>query len=138
MRVLYVDDIEGNRVVMKHMLAAADVEMIEAENGQLGLDLINGDVHIDLILMDIRMPVMDGITATSLIRALPSCKSNTPIIVVTAEAGSDLVAECTAVGADGFMTKPVGMDQLFQTIAGYHCFGAIRDGSGLARYLPAG
>ena len=115
MRVLFVDDNAMNREVVKGMLAAADVPMIEAEDAEIGLRLIDTD-SFDLILMDLRMPGMDGLDAIRAIRARRDAKADLPIIVVTADNGSDVRAQSLAAGADDLLHKPVQMQMLFDAI----------------------
>ena len=86
MRVLFVEDSEVNRRVIQEMLRAGGIEMSEAEDGVRGLEAIDvGDY--DLILMDLRMPGMDGLTAIRHIRARTDHKANLPVIVITADDG---------------------------------------------------
>jgi len=115
MRVLFVEDSEINRRVVKEMLRAGGVDMAEAEDGQTGLDMVEA-FDYDLILMDLRMPGMDGITAIRHIRARSDAKANLPIIVVTADAGATIEADCKAAGADDLVLKPVSMTMLFEAI----------------------
>ena len=115
MHVLFVDDDAMNRRVVRDMLKVAGVTMEEAEDGIAGLDAVEqGD--FDLILMDLRMPGMDGLTAIGHIRARADAKAGLPIIVVTADTSIDIQERCLSRGADGFMTKPVAMKQLFELI----------------------
>ena len=115
MRVLFVEDSEVNRRVIKEMLLAAGLEMFEAENGFVGVEMVEANDY-DLILMDLRMPGMDGITAIRQIRARPDDKAKLPIIVVTADAGPTIEADCRAAGADDVVLKPVSMTALFDAI----------------------
>ena len=115
MRVLFVEDSEINRRVVKEMLRAGGIEMSEAEDGFVGLQMIN-DGDYDLILMDLRMPGMDGMTAIRHIRARTDEKANLPIIVVTADAGSTIDADCRAAGADHVLLKPLSVPVLYQAI----------------------
>ena len=115
MRVLYVEDDPMNRRVVKDMLAVAGVEMAEAEDGQTGLDMIETQ-RFDLILMDLRMPGMDGLTAIRKIRARTDEYRTAPVIVVTADAALDIQEKCWAAGADELLRKPVAMDRLFDVI----------------------
>ena len=71
----------------------------------------------DIILMDLRMPGMDGLTAIRRIRARPDEKSAAPIIVVTADTALNLRDACVNAGADDLLLKPVAMDALFDAIA---------------------
>jgi len=116
MRVLFVDDNTMNRLVVKNMLSAGEVEMVEAEDAESGLALIEAD-YFDLILMDFRMPGMDGLAAIREIRARADDKAQLPIIMVTADDGSDLRARAMAAGAGELLPKPVQMQPLFDAIA---------------------
>jgi CheY-like chemotaxis protein len=115
MRVLFVEDNEVNRRVVKEMLTAGGIDMAEAEDGNVGLQMIE-DNEYDLVLMDLRMPGMDGMTAIRHIRARDDAKGQVPVIVVTADAGSSIDADCRAAGADEVILKPVSMTNLYDTI----------------------
>ena len=115
MRVLFVEDSEVNRRVVKEMLRAGGIEMSEAEDGAVGLQMIEANDY-DLILMDLRMPGMDGITAIRHLRARADDKASLPVIVVTADAGPTIDADCKAAGADDVLRKPVSMAVLFDAI----------------------
>jgi CheY-like chemotaxis protein len=115
MRVLFVEDNEVNRRVVKEMLTAGGIDMSEAEDGAVGLQMIE-DNEYDLVLMDLRMPGMDGMTAIRHIRARDDDKAQVPVIVVTADAGSSIDADCRAAGADEVILKPVSMTNLYDTI----------------------
>ena len=117
MRVLFVEDSEVNRRVIKEMLRAAGIEMEEAEEGAAGLAMIEAHDY-DLILMDLRMPGMDGMTAIRHIRARDDDKAHLPVIVITADDGPSIDADCHAAGADEVLRKPVSMGALFETIGG--------------------
>ena len=115
MRILFVEDNEVNRRVVREMLRAGEIEMAEAEDGEAGLRMVDAEDY-DLILMDLRMPGMDGLTAIRHIRARPDAKAGVPIIVVTADAGSTIEADCKSAGADDLILKPVSMTALFNAI----------------------
>lgn len=115
MRVLFVEDNEMNRRVIAEMLRAGGVEMDEAEDGPSGLAMIDAHAY-DLVLMDLRMPGMDGLTAIRQIRARPDAKAHLPVIVITADGGATLEADCQAAGADDVLRKPVNLTTLFETI----------------------
>ncbi len=117
MRVLFVEDSEVNRRVVKEMLRAGGIEMAEAEDGRVGLEMIAANDY-DMILMDLRMPGMDGITAIRHLRARDDDKARLPVIVITADAGSSIDDDCKAAGADDVLRKPVSMTSLFEAIAG--------------------
>ncbi|WP_425997947.1 response regulator [Caulobacter sp. DWR1-3-2b1] len=116
MQVLFVDDNAMNRTVVKSMLAAADVPMVEASNAEIGLALIEAS-NFDVILMDYRMPGVDGLAAIRSIRARSDAKARLPIIMITADDGPGLRAEALAAGASDLLHKPVQMQPLFDAIA---------------------
>lgn len=104
-----------NRRVVRDMLRVAGASMDEAENAEQGLDRI-GAGNYQIVLIDLRMPGMDGITAIGHIRARPDERANVPIIVVTADTAVDLRERCLAAGADDVIFKPVAMDDLFDSM----------------------
>ena len=115
MRILFVEDDAMNRRVVKDMLGDADVEMAEAPEAETGLQMVS-DNDYDLILMDLRMPGMDGLTAIRHIRARGDAKARLPVIVVTADTGLTIRQDCLGAGADEVIMKPVAMDLLFDAI----------------------
>lgn len=112
---LFIEDDRMNRRVVRDMLDVAGVAMVEAESAELGLELIDRD-DFDVILVDLRMPGMDGITAIRHIRARQDVKARLPIIVVTADTAVDLRQRCLEAGADDVIFKPVAMDALFDSM----------------------
>lgn len=116
MKILFVEDDPMNRRVVKEMLTAARIELHEAENGPTGLQMIEDD-NYDLVLMDLRMPGMDGMEAIRRIRDRDDAKGQVPIIVVTADTALNLRGQCLEQGADEFLIKPVEVRALFETIA---------------------
>lgn len=115
MRILFVEDDQMNRRVVRDMLGVAGLEMSEAPEAETGLKMI-GDNEYDLILMDLRMPGMDGLTAIRNIRARGDAKATLPIIVVTADMAVNIRDNCLDAGADDVIMKPVAMDLLFDAI----------------------
>lgn len=130
MRILFVEDDAMNRRVVKDMLGVADVEMAEAPEAETGLQMVS-DNDYDLILMDLRMPGMDGLTAIRHIRARGDAKAKLPVIVVTADTGLTIRQDCIGAGADDVIMKPVAMDLLFDAI-GRMLAGGEGDGAVLA------
>lgn len=104
-----------NRRVVKDMLDVAGAVMTGAESAERGLQLIDQQ-DFDVVLMDLRMPGMDGITAIRHIRARGDAKAGLPVIVVTADTAIDLRDRCLSEGADEVLFKPVAMDSLFDAI----------------------
>lgn len=104
-----------NRRVVKDMLDVAGATMVEAESAEIGLEIFDED-DFAIVLVDLRMPGMDGITAIRHIRARGDAKADVPIIVVTADIAPDLRQRCLAAGADDVIFKPVAMDALFEAM----------------------
>lgn len=115
MNVLFVEDDPMNRRVVKDMLDVAGATMVEAEDGPAGLALI-GEQDFAIVLVDLRMPGMDGMTVIEQIRNRGDDKARVPIIVVTADTAPDLRERCLAAGADDLLFKPVAMDALFDAM----------------------
>ena len=115
MNVLFIEDDRMNRRVVRDMLEVAGATMIDAESAEEGLALIDAQ-DFDILLVDLRMPGMDGMTAIELIRARGDAKASLPIIVVTADTAVDLRERCLAAGADEVIFKPVAMDALFDAM----------------------
>ncbi|RZV42369.1 MAG: response regulator, partial [Acidimicrobiales bacterium] len=115
LNILVVEDIEANLEILRSLLEPVGCSVSCAENGQVAIDIMNAQ-SFDAVIMDIRMPVMDGIEATKAIRSLPEPQCNTAIIALTADASAENNAECLAAGADVFLTKPVIVSELFSSI----------------------
>ncbi len=111
-RVLVVDDAEENRQLVTLFLKRAGAEVIEAANGKEAVELERA-APFDVILMDMHMPIMDGFSATRELRKL-GC--TTEIVALTADVMKDDERKCRQAGCTGFLTKPISMDRLLQTI----------------------
>lgn len=115
MKILIVDDNPMNREIAREMLAMAGVETVEAEDGGQALSALdNGD--FDCVLMDLRMPSMDGLEATVRVRARTDEQADVPIVIVTADGGGHVRTTCCSAGADEVVFKPLSMDALFDAI----------------------
>ncbi len=111
-RVLLVEDNRVNRTIAVRLLEKMGVEAAVAENGREALDAVARE-DFDLILMDCQMPVMDGYDATEEIRAREGVTGGrVPIVALTASARESDRERCIAVGMDGFLSKPLTVDQL--------------------------
>lgn len=113
-RILVADDMETNRDFLVQLLAPMGFTVEEAENGQEVITAFKENKP-DLILMDVRMPVMDGLEATRRIKSMPEGKS-TPIIIVTAHAFADERLEFLKCGAETVLTKPLREREFFDTL----------------------
>ena len=113
-KILVVEDQEDNRIILRDLLTSAGFDVIEAVNGQDGVDLAETE-RPDLILMDIQLPVLDGYEATRRIKGNPSL-SSIPIIAVTSYALSGDEAKAMAAGCDGYVTKPFRSRDLLEKV----------------------
>jgi len=111
-RILITDDIEANREFFAHVLRRAHAECLFASNGQEAIDLLTRE-SCDLILMDIQMPVMDGYTATKMLRA---DGVRIPIIAITANGTEDDKQQCRDIGFTGYLTKPISIASLLRGV----------------------
>jgi two-component system, cell cycle response regulator DivK len=113
--VLLVEDTEDNRFMMRRLLEMSGYRVIEARNGQEAVRVAEAEKP-SIILMDLSLPVIDGLAATRLIRKLPDCES-IPIIAVSAHDTSDFKEEALSVGCNGYVTKPIDFTALDSLIA---------------------
>ena len=100
-----------------------NVNIIWAINGQMAVDFCKLYDHIDLILMDVQLPIIDGVEA---IRQIKSFKPHIPIIVQTANAFNDEWENCFEAGCDEYINKPVNLPDLFQRIENLMCLPVAR------------
>ncbi len=114
-RVLLADDNPTNRRVVELMLDAAEIEVVSVENGAEAVSALRVGAF-DLVLMDLRMPVMDGLEAIAAIRAAEPPGQRLPIIVVSANAGPEDRDASAAAGADRHIAKPIRAETLFGAI----------------------
>jgi CheY-like chemotaxis protein len=110
-KVLVVDDDVRNLFALTAVFERSNIEVITAESGREALEILNNDKRIDIVLMDIMMPEMDGYETIQIIRKEPRNKL-LPIIAVTAKAMIGDRQKCISSGASDYITKPVKTDQL--------------------------
>jgi PAS domain S-box-containing protein len=120
-RILLVEDTPINRDVAQDYLGDAGLRADLAENGKQAIDYLR-DNRVDLVLMDLQMPIMDGLTATRFIRTLPGCE-RLPIIAMTANAYPEDRQQCLAAGMNDYLAKPIEPEAFYAM---------------LAKWLPAG
>ena len=111
MRVLVAEDHPINQKLIAALLQRMGCQTVFVENGQQALASVQQS-SFDLVLMDVNMPVMDGLTAIRHIRALSGPVSQIPIAVVTADVMNEAADKATAAGANAFISKPLQFDQL--------------------------
>jgi two-component system chemotaxis sensor kinase CheA len=111
-KILVVDDDIRNIYALITALERYQVNVIYAENGREGIEVLQENSDIELILMDIMMPEMDGFEAIKLICKIPEFEK-LPIIALTAKAMKNDREKCIEAGASDYISKPVNLEQLF-------------------------
>ena len=115
--ILVVEDNQTNLDMIKYLLSIHNHEVHVARNGKEAI--VKADLKKpDLILMDIRMPIMDGLTATKALRSKPDF-SKIPIIALTASAGDDSREDCLSAGCTDHISKPIQSIELFEILSKY-------------------
>jgi len=112
--ILTVDDSASMRQMVAFTLKGAGYDVVEAEDGQKALNASKGK-KFDLVITDVNMPVMDGITFIKHLRTEANYKF-TPILMLTTESSSDKKAEGKSAGATGWIVKPFNPDQLLAVV----------------------
>jgi two-component system cell cycle response regulator DivK len=113
--ILYIEDNADNRLLIRRILSAEGYSVSEAESAAQALQVIQANLP-DLILMDINMPDIDGYTLTAQLKAQPEFK-NIPIIAMTANALKGDRERSLEAGCDGYIQKPIDVDDLTNQIA---------------------
>ncbi|MDR2028572.1 MAG: transporter substrate-binding domain-containing protein [Treponema sp.] len=119
-RLLLVEDMEINRIILRELLADTRAVIDEAVNGQDALEIFGASSagYYDLIFMDIQMPVMDGYEATRKIRSMERPDAKTvPIIAMTANAYREDINKALGMGMNGHISKPIDVDTVLRTLA---------------------
>ena len=116
-RILVVEDDENARTLLEHILYDGGYEPLLAADGTEALDVLDRK-YVDLILLDLKMPNMDGYEATRQIRALPdAAKAGIPIFAMTANAFEEDRQNALKAGMDGHIAKPLDIPHLLQVLA---------------------
>lgn len=113
--IMVVEDYEDTRVLLRQGLEMLGYSVVEASNGQEAVDVADRE-RPDLILMDLDLPILDGIAATQCIRQKPEL-GNVPIVAVTAYPMSYSHVKAFAKGCDEYMRKPIDMMELERVVA---------------------
>ena len=115
--ILVVDDVLENRKLVQASLKDYDIDLIMAENGKEAIELLK-NINVNLILMDLRMPVMDGYEAATILKNDERLK-NIPLIALTASVMGKDLEKVSKYGFDGYLRKPVILDDLIEELAKY-------------------
>lgn len=115
-RVLLVEDSPTNRAVVEAFLEGLPIDLEMAENGKEGLEKAAETVY-DLVLMDMAMPVMDGLTSSREIRKLPGLNGKCPIVALTANAMASDRQRCLSAGMNDYLAKPLKLDTLVNMVS---------------------
>ena len=120
-KILLVEDVELNREIAATILSEAGIEVFCAQDGQEAVDYMADPAKsVDLVLMDVMMPVMDGYEATRRIRALPDPeRAKIPILAMTANAFDEDVKAALDAGMDGHLSKPLRIESLYEMMRKY-------------------
>ncbi len=108
--VLLVEDTEDNRQMMRRLLEMSGYRVVEAINGKEAVEAASQE-RPQIILMDLSLPLIDGLAATRRIRSLPGLKK-VPIVAVSAHDTADFHSEALAAGCDAYITKPIDYPEL--------------------------
>jgi len=122
MKVLIVEDNELNLDIVQEVLKERGLIVTGAANGQIAVDLFSGSPPgtFDVILMDMHMPVLDGVEATKQIRAMERSDARTiPILALTANDFEEDIRRTREAGMNDHLTKPFDMEKIFGTLAEY-------------------
>jgi CheY-like chemotaxis protein len=111
--VLLVDDHEDTRVTLAELLAAHGVPVVQAEDGQVALTVMHEEARVGLVLLDVMMPRVDGLTVLRRMRDDPATRS-LPVVVMSGKAAA--APQARAAGCDAFLLKPVSLDTLLCTL----------------------
>ncbi len=108
--IMVVEDFEDNRFMMRRLLEMSGYCVLEAINGEEAIQIAESE-HPDLILMDLSLPLLDGLAATRRIREVDGLRT-VPIVAVSAHDTADFHADALAAGCNDYVTKPIDFDQL--------------------------
>jgi CheY-like chemotaxis protein len=120
MKIIVADDYYTNRLLVSEILKSLGHDSIEVENGQQALEVLEKHHDIDLVLMDIEMPIMSGFEAMKHIREkLVYPKNIVPIVALTAHNPGMLIGEYPGLGFNQMLTKPYSIDKIAEILEGY-------------------
>jgi CheY-like chemotaxis protein len=116
LKILLVEDAEPNQELIRTLLGAVNIDVDVANNGLEAVDAVKTNAY-DLVLMDVQMPVLDGVQATRIIRGLGGAFADLPIIALSANVLADQVADYRLAGMNAHLAKPINPAEMLQAIA---------------------
>ena len=114
-KILYIEDSPSNRLLVRRILLAEDYDVLEAEDGIVGMDIARQE-HPALILMDMNLPDVDGYEMTRRIKAMPKI-ADIPVVAMTANVMEGDREKTLSAGCVGYIPKPIDVDELPQQVA---------------------
>ena len=114
LRVLTVDDSRTILAMLHHTLSNAGFEVLQAEDGKQGLDVLKTE-QVDVVITDINMPIMDGLKLVRRIRA-DAAHKDVPIVIVTTESAEEDRKRAMALGANAYVTKPIQAPRILEVV----------------------
>ena len=114
-KILIIDDDTRNIFALSAVLRARSFECLSCQSASEAIDLLKGGTPVDVILIDMMMPDLDGYEAIPIIKDTPG-REKTPVISVTAQAMVGDREKCLEAGADGYVSKPVDVDKLMDLL----------------------
>jgi len=118
MNILLAEDNPVNQEVIGEILRRAGHQVQIAEDGEKALDALTSDENYDLVLLDMNMPEVSGLDVLKQFRFMDT-SAKTPVVMLSADALPETIRECREAGANNYLTKPVEMDRLLETVAGF-------------------
>lgn len=115
-KILIVDDDSRNIFALTATLKAKSFDCLSCQGAAEAIRLLESGAQVDAVLMDMMMPDMDGYEAIPIIKRLPN-RTGMPVIAVTAQAMVGDREKCLAAGADGYISKPIDVDKLLETLS---------------------
>lgn len=115
MKAICIEDDPTSTVVIQQMLSSAGIDVEGATDAREGLAMMDRD-RFDVVIMDLRMPGMNGLTAIRQLRSREAVGKRVPVVVVSAELTPGTRALCQSAGADAFCEKPISMKELFRVV----------------------
>lgn len=117
-KILVAEDSSVIQNLTKKILSLQNYEIMAVKNGKMVIEILESDTY-DMVLMDIHMPIMDGMECARVIRKMKNDNSNIPIVAITGNANNYSLDDFKDAGINGFLPKPLNYDTLVETVKSY-------------------